>query len=92
MFWVYAIRSDTRGIIYVGQTNDLVGRIRQHNDPDTNRSPYTKHVAGPWTLVPEESFPTRRQAMARERFLKTGRGREWLRERLRSGVSPPQAD
>ena len=46
VFWVYAIRSEPGGGIYVGQTNDLVGRMRQHNDPDTNRSLYTKRFAG----------------------------------------------
>jgi len=92
VFWVYAIRSESSGIIYVGQTNDLAGRIRQHNDLEANRSVYTKRSAGPWRLVHQERFPTRREAGARERFLKTGQGREWLRRLLRGGASPPVAD
>ena len=91
-FWVYAIRSESRGVIYIGHTNDLAGRLRQHNDPAANRSLYTKRVAGPWVLMHQERFSTRQEAMAREKFLKTGRGRERMRELLRSGASPPEAD
>lgn len=90
--WVCAIRSESSGVIHVGQTNNPLGRIQQHNDPDTNRSLYTKRVKGPWTLVHQESFTTRRAAMDRENFLKTGQGREWLQELLRGGASPPPAD
>jgi len=78
-FWVYVVRSELSGKLYVGQTNDLAGRLRQHNDPESNRSLYTKRTPGPWSLAHAEEFPSRREAMARERFLKTGHGRDWLR-------------
>jgi len=81
-FWVYVIRSEASGKLYVGQTNDLEGRLRQHNDPTNTRSLYTKRNHGPWILAQAEEYPSRREAMARERFLKTGQGREWLRARL----------
>jgi putative endonuclease len=83
-FWVYVIRSETSGQLYVGQTNDLGGRLRQHNDPDSARSPYTKRTPGPWILARAEEFTTRREAMAREKFLKSGQGRAWLRRTLES--------
>jgi putative endonuclease len=91
-FWVYAIQSEVDGAIYVGQTNDLAGRVRQHNDPTTNRSRYTKRHPGAWRLVHAERVASRAAAMARERFLKSGRGRGWLRELLNGGASPPPAD
>ena len=78
-FWVYVLQSGTTGKLYIGQTNDLSGRLRQHNDPESNRSLYTKRTPGPWVLAHVEEFPSRREAMARERFLKTGQGRDWLR-------------
>ncbi len=79
---MYVIRSEATGKLYVGQTNDLAGRLRQHNDPDSPRGLYTRRNRGPWSLAHSEEFPTRREAMARERFLKTGQGREWLRRKL----------
>jgi putative endonuclease len=81
-FWVYVIRSETTGRLYVGQTNDLAGRLRQHNEPDTNRSLYTKRNVGPWVVAYAEELPSRQEAMAREWFLKSGQGREWLKEEL----------
>ena len=83
-FWVYVIRSETTGRLYAGQTNDLVGRLRQHNDPGTNRSQHTKRNRGPWFLIYTEEFPSRREAMARERFLKSGQGRELLKGILKA--------
>lgn len=69
VFWVYAIRSESSGIIYVGQTNDLVWRVRQHTDPDISRSLYTKRVAGPWTLVhPHPGGEVQRPEEARAGF------------------------
>jgi putative endonuclease len=78
-FWVYVIRSESTGRLYVGHTNDLDGRVRQHNNPETNRSLHTKRNCGPWRLVHFEEFASRGGAMARERFLKSGQGREWLK-------------
>jgi putative endonuclease len=78
------IRSEATGKTYVGQTNDLAGRLRQHNDPEANRSLYTTKHRGPWVLAHAEEYASRRDAMARERFLKSGQGREWLQETLGS--------
>jgi len=76
------IRSESSGRLYVGHTNDLEGRVRQHNNPETNRSLYTKRNRGPWSLFYSEDCASRQAAMARERFLKSGQGREWLRAAL----------
>jgi putative endonuclease len=38
----------------------------------------------PWELVYFETFPTRSEAMRREKFFKTGRGREFLNEVISS--------
>jgi putative endonuclease len=78
-FWVYVIRSESSGKLYVGHTSDLDGRVRQHNNPETNRSIYTKRNRGPWCLLHSEKCASRQAATARERFLKSGQGREWLK-------------
>ena len=75
-FWVYVLENENGGTTYVGQTNDLAGRLRQHNDPANTRSLYTKRTAGPCRLVYSEECESRREAMARERFLKSEQGRE----------------
>ena len=73
-FCVYVLRSQVTGRLYIGSTSNLNDRLRRHND---GRSKATKHGA-PWDLVHTESFETRPQAVQRELFLKTGKGRDEL--------------
>jgi putative endonuclease len=54
---------------------DLSSRIRQHNNGLVN---YTSKYC-PWKLVYFEEFETRAEAMRREMFFKSGKGREFLR-------------
>ena len=85
MFWVYVIRSETAGKIYIGHTQDLEKRLREHNDPACFSSKFTKRFPGPWVLVYSESYGTRSEAFRRERWLKTGSGRGFLRSQLDFG-------
>ncbi len=75
---VYVLRSRSNGWLYIGMTNDVDRRLREHNE-GRNRSTKGK---GPFLLVHTETFPTRVEARAREKKLKTGSGREWLKARL----------
>lgn len=74
MFYVYVLRSKRSGKRYVGQTNHLMKRLIDHN---SGNSRYTK-TGVPWILVYTEEYSTRSEAMIREKFLKTGRGRDLL--------------
>ncbi len=79
MFYVYVIQSRSSDKIYIGQTIDLEKRIRQHNDPENNFSLYTKKNKGPWELVYKEDVATRRDALRREKYLKSSRGRSYIK-------------
>jgi len=70
------------GKTYVGQTSDLARRVAQHNDPSFRLTLHTKRHSGPWRLVHSEEFATRADAIRRERQLKTGKGRDWMRREL----------
>jgi putative endonuclease len=74
MFHCYILRSQKTGRHYVGSCEDREERLRRHN---AGESKATKHRT-PWVLVHSEEFPTRREAVARERYYKTGRGRDEL--------------
>jgi len=87
-YYVYVLISESTGRRYIGQTGDLSRRLREHNDPVHNVRKYTTRQLGPWRLVWSESFPTRQQAMARERWLKSGAGRGWLDQVI--GKATPQ--
>ncbi|MBV9877250.1 MAG: GIY-YIG nuclease family protein [Verrucomicrobia bacterium] len=85
MYFVYVIRSQTVGKIYIGHTENLEKRLKEHNDPTCFSSKFTKRFPGPWLLIYSEPYPTRSEAFRRERWLKTGSGREYLRSLLNLG-------
>ncbi|KKM28226.1 hypothetical protein LCGC14_1566810 [marine sediment metagenome] len=74
MWTVYVLRSHKNGWLYIGLTNDVARRLREHNR-GYNRSTRGK---GPFELIRTEILPTRAQARAREKQLKSGSGREML--------------
>ena len=81
-YFVYVLVSESTGSRYIGQTNDLARRLERHNSPDRFGKRFTAKDAGPWKLVHTEEFASRSEAMQRERWLKSGVGREWLDEML----------
>lgn len=76
MFFVYILQSEKSGKYYTGHTNNIDVRLNEHN---SNLSFSTKNK-GPWKLVYAEEFATRSEAMKREKFLKSGKGRELLKQ------------
>ena len=79
MITVYAIQSIKRNYIYVGMSNTLERRIQEHNNGE-NKS--TKAYR-PFILIYSEVFPDRISARRREKYLKSGIGKEFLK-RLRN--------
>ena len=75
MYFVYAIKSLERIYIYVGMTNDITRRLAQHNKGQ-NRS--TKAYR-PFKLIYSEAHNTRVEARVREKYLKSGIGKEFLK-------------
>jgi len=78
MWLVYVLRFHRDGKRYVGSTNDLKRRISEHRRGHTTS---TRH-RGPFELVRVEEFETEEEARKREKFLKTGKGREDLNRLL----------
>ena len=74
MYFIYVIRNTDRGIRYIGSTADIDKRLADHN---AGRSRFTKG-SRPWILVYSEKFGTKHEALKRERYLKSGKGREIL--------------
>ena len=78
MYYVYVLVSEKTGRFYVGSTDNVDRRLFQHN---AGYSKSTLHEV-PWRLVQVESFTTRAEAVNRERYYKTGKGREELKPLL----------
>lgn len=81
-YWVYILQNETTRILYKGQTSDLEKRIERHNTHESGSKRYTHKQKGPWHLVYSEKFDTSSDAMKRERFFKSGQGREWIKEHI----------
>ena len=67
------------GYIYKGMTEDLELRMSQHNEGTL--SFWTKRGTN-WKLVYKEDFNSKAEALKREKWLKTGVGREYLKRIL----------
>lgn len=80
MYTIYAIYNENAKKFYIGQTQDLVERLRLHND-HTFKS-YTSRFPGDWKLIYKESLSTRPEALKREKQLKSYRGREFIKSYL----------
>ena len=78
MSFVYVLRSVRTGRTYVGFSAHPRYRLEQHNEGVTKST----KGRGPWELVYEDGLATRPEAMRRERYFKTGKGREELRRIL----------
>ena len=74
MFCVYVLRSEKTGRRYVGSCEDLAERLRRHNNAESKA---TRHGV-PWLLLHSGKFSTRSAAASKERYYKTGRGRDGL--------------
>jgi putative endonuclease len=83
-YTVYVLRSQSTGKLYTGQTEDITRRLNEHQT-GTGPVRYTKGH-GPWELIYSEEYENRSEAMKREKYLKTGVGRDFLRNKLQSEI------
>jgi putative endonuclease len=77
-YFVYILESEIDGRLYKGQASDIDKRIKEHNSGKTKSTKGYK----PWKLVYFEIFETRDEAVLREKYFKTGSGREYLKVKL----------
>ena len=80
MYYVYVLQSLKDGNMYTGFTTDLENRLKQHNAGKVNS---TKSRI-PLKLVYYEVCLNQKDALHRERYLKTAYGKRYLKSRLRN--------
>lgn len=79
MYYVYAIKSLEKNYIYVGLTNNIDRRFNQHN----NGKEKTTNFYKPFVLIYQEKFKTRTDARRKEKYLKSGIGKAFLKNLLK---------
>jgi len=80
-FVVYLIENGKNSSWYVGFTKNLKQRIIDHNN---KKSPYTARIDGKWKLIYAEMYLNKKDALGREKFLKSGSGRKFLKKQLKN--------
>lgn len=80
MWFAYALQSKRDGWLYIGMSSDVKKWLEEHNR-GYDRSTRSR---GPFELFYVEDCSSRREAREREKFLKSGMGREFLRSQLAS--------
>ncbi len=79
MQYVYVL-INKQGTFYTGCTSDLKKRVKEHND---GMSTYTR-IRGPYILIYYEACSEKKDAYAREKYLKSGMGKRYINNRLRN--------
>jgi len=75
MFYAYILKSIKDSTFYYGSTENLNKRLETHN---AGKVRYTKGHK-PYCLHYYETFSTRKEAFARERYFKSIDGYKWLK-------------
>ena len=79
MWYVYILQSKKDSDIYTGITNDLRRRVKMHN----NGKVFSTQFRTPFELIYYEAHHNKHDAAGREKFLKTGWGRNWIKKTLK---------
>jgi len=82
-FYTYVLMSEADGELYTGVTDNLVRRLAQHNAESVSS---TKSRV-PLKLIYFEACLQKEDAYRREKYLKTGMGKRYLRNRLKGGLT-----
>ena len=75
MHFVYALYSPDHNKIYIGESDNLITRMKYHNH--LAEKGYTKSYR-PWILIYQEQCVNRSEARKREKQLKSGGGRRFI--------------
>jgi putative endonuclease len=81
MFFVYAIYNSKYDKIYIGQTEDLVLRLTLHNNREF-KGCYTAKFDGKWKIIYKEEARSRKEALVREKQLKSYQGRRFIKSHI----------
>ncbi len=74
MYYVYVLQSKKDSRLYKGFAGDLKKRLREHNDGLVR---YTKPWR-PWKLIYYEAYVVKEDAIAREKYIKSGWGKRYI--------------
>ncbi len=78
MFYIYVLRSVNFKKSYVGHTDNIERRLKEHN---SGKNIFTNKYK-PWNIIHKEEFIGLSQAIMREKFFKSKSGRKYLKTKI----------
>lgn len=79
MYYIYVLQSEKDRNFYIGYTTDLKKRLKLHKDGSVKS---TKN-RGSLKLVYYESCLNQKDALKREKYLKTNYGKRYIKNRIK---------
>jgi putative endonuclease len=79
MYYVYVLISEVDKQFYTGATSDLKRRMQKHQEGKVSSTKNRR----PFKLIYYEACLSKTDAYKREKYLKTGMGKRYLRNRLK---------
>ena len=83
MFYIYVLQSEKDKKMYTGLTKNLRKRFEEHNSGKV----FSTKNRGPFKLIYYEACLNEDDATNRERYLKSGMGKRYLKNRLKRFLS-----
>jgi putative endonuclease len=83
MFYTYVLQSIKDGKFYTGYTCDLRKRFNEHN----SNKVFSTKSRGPFRLIYYEACINKDDAKTREKYIKSGMGKRYLKNRLKRFLS-----
>lgn len=80
MHYVYVLENRDDKSLYIGFTENLKQRLSDHNN---GRGGRTTKLKKNWQLIYFEAYINKSDALGREKFLKGGSGRKYLKKQLK---------
>jgi len=82
LYYTYVIRSKSDSKYYIGYTSDLKKRLEEHNSGVSKSTAHRR----PFELLYYEACRNIKDAMHREKYLKTTYGHRYLNNRLKNDL------
>jgi len=83
-YYVYILQSKKDGKLYTGYTHNISNRVANHNNGLVKSTKYRR----PLQLIYFEGCLSQKDATRREKYLKSGNGKIYLRNRLKNHFDP----
>lgn len=83
MWYVYILKSKKDSYLYTGCANDLKNRILLHNNGKVLATKFRR----PFVLIYYEAYLDKRDAFIKEKWLKIGWGRNYIKKTLKYSLT-----